>query len=87
MIDAVIRCMKQRTYDRILKNDVIRFLRRRNREEYLCGEGWTRNPFEATTFSDVLEAARVCSRRRLQDVELTLRVHPDASDAFCVVLG
>ena len=63
---------------------ILRLLRRRETQEYFTDGGWTRNPAEAKTFSDVVEVAEACAKFRLEDVELTLRVgHSEASDLFC----
>jgi hypothetical protein len=63
---------------------VKRLLRRQNTSEYYAEGGWTDNPEQARTFSDVVEAAETCARLGLNDVELTLRVK--SSDLFCTPL-
>jgi hypothetical protein len=63
---------------------IVRLLRRRETQEYFTDDGWTTNPAEAKSFSDVVEVAEACAKFRLEDVELTLRVaHSEASDLFC----
>jgi hypothetical protein len=66
--------------NRLLVN---RVLRHRASREYFRDGNWTSNPEEASTFSDALEAARVCVRHRLENVELALRFPSGASDVFC----
>jgi len=66
------------------KKRVVRLLRRRETQQYFRDDGWTSNPAEAKSFSDVVEVAEACAKFRLEDVELTLRVdHCEASDLFC----
>ena len=79
--------METRLQTRSSEHEIRRLLRRTNSQEYLSGQGWTRDPCEATTFSDVLEAAQTCIRRDLHGVELALRVEPDACDVFCTPLS
>ena len=62
---------------------VKRLLRRKDTAQYFNGDGWTEDPAQAQTFSDVLEAAATCSRFKLTNVELALRVEPGACDVFC----
>ncbi|PWU18589.1 MAG: hypothetical protein C5B50_08720 [Verrucomicrobia bacterium] len=63
-----------------------RLLRHRASREYFKSGAWTRNPHEAETFSDIVEAAQVCARYGLSDVELALRLDPGAEDVFCTPL-
>ena len=63
-----------------------RFLRRRSSREYFKSGGWTHNPEEADSFSDIVEAAETCARYGLRDVELALRHEPRTSDVFCTPL-
>lgn len=65
-----------------LNREVLRFVRCRRTGRYFKSGHWTRNCIEATTFSEVLEAVRVCARHRLRHVELALRVEGSASDLF-----
>jgi hypothetical protein len=60
-----------------------RLLRRRDSREYFRAGGWTTNPEEAESFGDVLEAAEVCARYGLTDVELSLCFEAGAEDVFC----
>ena len=62
---------------------VTRVLRRKDTAEYFDGNGWTADPAAAKTFCDVVEAAETCCRHKLTNVELALRVEPDACDVFC----
>jgi hypothetical protein len=61
-----------------------RLLRRRSSQHYFNGYGWTANPEEAKTFSDVIEVAETCTRHGLIDVEVALRV--EQCDVFCTPL-
>ena len=63
-----------------------RFLRHRSSLEYFKAGGWTINPEEADSFSDIVEAAQTCARYGLNDVELALRYEARASDVFCTPL-
>jgi len=63
--------------------NIKRVLRRKNSKEYFKDGGWTRNPKEANGFSDVVEAAEICARYDLRDVELALRFESSACDVFC----
>ncbi len=65
--------------DRTIK----RLLRRQNTQQYFKEDGWTQDPAEAKCFLDVVEVAETCARCQLDDVEVTLRVHAQASDFFC----
>lgn len=62
---------------------VKRLLRRRDTREYLAHGGWTANPEEAQSFSDVVEVAEICAQRGLCGVELSLRVDGGDGDVFC----
>jgi hypothetical protein len=59
-----------------------RVLRHRHSREYFKDGGWTNNPDEADSFSDVVEAAQTCARYRLNGVELALRFETGC-DVFC----
>lgn len=63
-----------------------RVLRHRASSAYFKQGGWTNNPEEAHSFSDVVEAAETCARYGLSDVELALRYDAAAADLFCVRL-
>lgn len=60
-----------------------RVLRHKDSREYFKDGGWTSNPSEASCFSDVVEAAEICTRYHLSDVELALRFESGACDVFC----
>ena len=62
---------------------VKRFLRHQESQQYFKDGGWTHDPEEADTFEDVVEAADACARHGLTQVELALRLDPQASDVFC----
>jgi hypothetical protein len=63
--------------------NIKRVLRNKNSKKYFKDGGWTRNPKEASGFSDVVEAAQICIRYDLNDVELALRFEAGACDVFC----
>jgi hypothetical protein len=63
--------------------NIKRVLRHKNSKKYFKNGGWTRNPKEASGFSDVVEAAQMCIRYDLNDVELALRFESGACDVFC----
>ncbi len=71
--------MEEQTQQTTIK----RVLRSKSSREYYKDGGWTKNPDEAKSFNDVVEVAETCARHRLNDVELALRVHPQAADVFC----
>jgi len=68
----------------VREGTIKRLLRRQNTHEYFKEDGWTNNPDEAKSFLDVVEVAETCARCGLADVEVTLRVHSQASDFFCI---
>jgi hypothetical protein len=63
--------------------NIKRVLRHKNSKKYFKDGGWTRNPKEASGFSDVVEAAQICIRYDLNNVELALRFESGACDVFC----
>jgi len=67
-------------------NSVTRILRERTSRRYFKGDGWTNDPAEAKTFSDVVEAAEICVQYGLNDVELAVRLHAGACDVFCTTI-
>jgi len=67
------------TQDRTIK----RILRHRSSREYFKQGGWTRDPEQADSFSDVVEVAQTCARYGLSDVELALRYSSGGHDLFC----
>jgi hypothetical protein len=72
----------QSTQDRTIK----RILRHRSSREYFKQGGWTSDPEEADSFSDVVEVARTCARYGLSDVELALRYSAAGDDLFCTAI-
>ncbi len=60
-----------------------RLLRHKASREYFKDGGWTANPAEANNFSDAVEAAEICARYGLNDVELALRYEAGICDVFC----
>jgi hypothetical protein len=71
------------TTDLVEETAVKRLLRHRGSRSYFKHGGWTANPAEADSFSDVVEVAQVCVQYGLRDVELALRYSAGASDLFC----
>ena len=71
------------TAKNIREKPIKRLLRRKNTREYFNGDGWTKNPHEAKTFSDIVEVAEVCAHHHLAGVELAFRIHAEAADVFC----
>lgn len=65
-----------------IQDKVARLLRRRDSTEFFKGGSWTKNPDEATRFTDALEAARTCAQHGLSNMEITLRMDAEASDLF-----
>ncbi len=65
--------------DRTIK----RVLRHRSSREYFKDGGWTSDPAQANSFSDVVEVAETCARYGLSDVELALQYDPGGCDVFC----
>lgn len=65
------------------RQNIKRVLRDKNSKKYFKDGGWTRNPKDARGFSDVVEAAQICIRYDLSDVELAVRFESGACDVFC----
>ena len=64
-----------------------RLLRRQSTQKFFKEDtGWTDNPAEAKCFLDVVEVAETCARCGLDDVEVILRLHSQASDFFCTTV-
>jgi hypothetical protein len=61
-----------------------RLLRRRISQQYFNGCGWTTNPDEAKSFSDIIEVAEACTQHGLTGVEVVLRV--EKCELFCTAL-
>ncbi len=70
-------------YHQTEEKPITRLLRRTGSEEYFRDGGWTAIPDEANHFCDVVEAAEVCVRYGLTDVELAIRYETEALDVFC----
>ncbi|HWX19635.1 MAG TPA: hypothetical protein VN578_06985 [Candidatus Binatia bacterium] len=68
------------------KKGIRRLLRRKDTLEYFKGDGWTNNPKEAATFSDVAEAAQICAQHGLVNIELALQVENEAPEVFCTAI-
>ena len=76
--------MSAKHYDATEQDQTIkRFLRHRGSREYFKHGGWTTNPAEADSFSDVVEVAETCARYGLNDVELAVRYETAGCDLFC----
>ena len=65
---------------------VKRVLRHRTTKQYFRSDGWTDNPEEATSYTDVVEAALACVASGLVEVELAVRVESADCDIFCTPL-
>lgn len=65
------------------KKAIRRLIRRKDTLEYFKGDGWTNNPQEASTFSDVVEAAQTCAQHGLVNIELALQVENGVTEVFC----
>jgi len=70
----------------ISKERVARLLRSRSTQRYFNIQGWTEDPGEATSFSDLIEAAQACNQYGLIDVELAVRLRADSCDIFTTTL-
>jgi len=68
------------------KRSVRRLLRRRDTLEYFKGDGWTSDPNQAVAFIDVVEAAQVCVKHGLVNIELALHIEGTGSEVFCTAL-
>ena len=68
--------------------DVRRLLRHKVSLEYFRDGQWIDDPHEATSYSDVMQAAQACVRYGLCDVEMVLRCdRPSPAGVFCTLLG
>ena len=65
------------------RQPVRRVLRHRESKEYFKDGGWTRDPQEAASFSDVVQVAEACVRYGLNDRELAVRFESADCDVFC----
>jgi hypothetical protein len=65
---------------------VKRLLRNRQSLKYFKADGWTENAAEALAFDDALDAAQVCARCELKDIDLVLRIEETTCDVFCTPL-
>ena len=63
-----------------------RLLRHRPTHTYFKDGGWTANAEEAHNCSDILEAAQICARHGLSEVDLILRIEGATSDVFSTPL-
>lgn len=75
--------MSAKTIQTSTEKSIKRFLRHKNSRAYFKNGGWTTNPADADSFSDVVEVAQTCARYGLNDVELALRYEAAACDIFC----
>jgi hypothetical protein len=76
------KMLRGQTEERAIK----RVLRHTTSRAYFKDGGWTNDPDEADSFSDVMEVAAVCSRYGLNDVELAIRFDAGAGDVFCTII-
>jgi hypothetical protein len=67
----------------VQERSIKRFIRSKESREYFKNGEWTSNPDEANSFSDVVEAAEICARYGLNNVEVALRFDSCKSDVFC----
>jgi hypothetical protein len=65
------------------KGAIKRVLRHQGSREYFKDGAWTQDPGDASNFTDVVEAAEICARYGLSNVELALRYESAANDVFC----
>ena len=82
-LENKLNFMSAKSLDGTQDRTVTRVLRHCSSREYFKSGGWTSDPQEADTFSDVVEAAQICARYGLSDVELALRYPAGAHDLFC----
>jgi hypothetical protein len=75
--------MSARTYQTTENTKIRRLVRHRGSREYFKHGGWTNDPQEADSFSDVVEVAQTCAQYGLSDVELALRYASGGHDVFC----
>ncbi len=75
--------MSGKTLNSNQEKTIKRVLRHRGSRAYFKDGGWTDNADEADSFSDVVEAAEICARYGLNDMELALRFDSGACDVFC----
>jgi len=73
-------------YNSTNEKPIKRLVRHKQSKEYFRDGQWTKNPQEASSFADVIEAAQVCARYGLDDVELALRIDSESCDVFCTPL-
>lgn len=78
--------MSAKTVQSTEEKAIKRFLRHKSSREYFKNGGWTSNPEEADSFSDVVEVAQTCVRYGLSDVEMALRYEAAACDVFCTTI-
>ena len=75
--------MAQSSYKGEQDPKIKRLLRNRVTGEYFKNDGWTKDPFQATCFCNVVEVAQVCAKCGLKDVELTLHDSNSGAELFC----
>ena len=78
----VMKTLKSSPQEKTVK----RVLRHRASHEYFKDGGWTTNPEDANSFSDIVEIAETCSRYGLKDVELAVRFEAAECDVFCTTI-
>jgi len=77
---------EHRLYPESHPHSVKRVLRHRRTRKYYKDDGWTEHAAEARVFVDAVEAAQVCARSKLIEMELALRVETSECDLFCTPL-
>lgn len=71
-----------RKEDLIRATAVKRLIRCRKTHRYYNGEGWTSDPRAAKSFAHVIDAARVCADKQLENVDLVLQLAEAKTELF-----
>jgi hypothetical protein len=61
---------------------VKRLIRCRKTLRYFSGNGWTSDPNAAKSFAHVIDAARVCADKQLENVDLVLQLPEAKTELF-----
>ena len=76
--------MSAKTLEPTVAEELVkRFMRHKTTRDYFWNGGWTSNPDDASSFSDVVEVAETCTRYGLSDVDVAVRFESSTSDLFC----
>ena len=65
---------------------VKRLIRCRKTQRYFSSHGWTLDPRSAQSFAHVIDAARACVDKRLENVDLVLQLPEAPSELFSTPL-